>query len=49
MGTLLLSGWAMLGESCDDCYVPFMRNPAKTIDLCTHCKKENAIVKKVPT
>jgi uncharacterized Zn finger protein (UPF0148 family) len=48
MGTLLLSGWAMLAESCDDCNVPLMRNPAKTIDLCCTCKQEIPVVKKAP-
>ena len=27
MGQLLLSGWAMLGDSCELCNVPLMRNP----------------------
>ncbi len=45
MGTLLLSGWAMLAESCDDCYVPLMRNPAKTVDLCCTCKKETILLR----
>lgn len=48
MGTLLLSGWAMLAESCDYCDVPLMRNPAKTIDLCCTCKRELPVVKKAP-
>jgi len=49
MGTLLLSGWAMLAESCEDCDVPLMRNPAKTIDLCCTCKKETPVGKGKPT
>lgn len=37
----------MLGESCSNCYVPLMRNPAKTIHLCTHCGREDKIGRKV--
>jgi len=48
MGTLLLSGWAMLAESCEFCDVPLMRNPAKTIDLCCTCKKEYPVGKTKP-
>lgn len=36
----------MLGESCDSCHVPLMRSPDKTIDYCTHCKRQTQISKR---
>ena len=45
MGTLLMSGCAMLADSCEECNVPLMRNPAKTFDLCTNCKIEYPLKK----
>ena len=40
MGQLLLKGWAMLEECCEDCQVPLMRSPDKSSELCVQCKKD---------
>lgn len=38
MGELLLKGWTMLGSSCEECYVPLMRN--KQMDeICVVCER----------
>jgi len=38
MGELLLKGWTMLGSSCEECFVPLMRN--KQMDeLCVVCER----------
>ena len=38
MGELLLKGWTMLGSSCEECYVPLMRN--KQLDeICVVCER----------
>lgn len=34
MGTLLLQGWAMLEECCDECNVPLMRSRDKLKEVC---------------
>lgn len=39
MGTLLLQGWAMLEECCDECNVPLMRNRTKDKEVCVQCDK----------
>ena len=38
MGDLLLQGWTMLQESCDDCNVPLMRNKKQEM-VCVGCDK----------
>ena len=50
MGTLLLSGWAMLEDTCEgkllkvinfqDCNIPLMRNRAKDSELCVQCQRD---------
>ncbi len=50
MGELLLKGWTMLGSSCEDCYVPLMRN--KQMDeICVVCERNyrKDLPKKVDT
>ena len=38
MGELLLKGWTMLGSSCEECFVPLMRN--KQMDeICVVCER----------
>ncbi|GBF99796.1 hypothetical protein Rsub_12236 [Raphidocelis subcapitata] len=42
MGQLLLQGWQMLADSCDDCAVPLMREPGapgSRRDLCVGCDR----------
>ena len=36
MGELLLQGWAMMGESCPDCFVPIMKSRNKE-EVCVVC------------
>jgi uncharacterized Zn finger protein (UPF0148 family) len=40
MGTLLLQGWAMLEECCEDCNVPLMRNRTKDKEICVQCNRD---------
>jgi uncharacterized Zn finger protein (UPF0148 family) len=40
MGSLLLQGWAMLEECCDECNVPLMRNRAKDKEVCVECNRD---------
>jgi uncharacterized Zn finger protein (UPF0148 family) len=50
MGELLLKGWTMLGSSCEECYVPLMRN--KQMDeICVVCERNyrKDLQKKVET
>lgn len=37
MGQLLLQGWAMLEETCEDCNVPLMRSRDKKQEMCVQC------------
>ena len=40
MGSLLLQGWAMLEECCDECNVPLMRNRTKDKEVCVECNRD---------
>jgi len=37
MGQLLLQGWAMMAESCPDCFVPIMKNRKQNEEVCVIC------------
>ena len=39
MGQLLLKGWTMLEECCDECSVPLMRSRDKKVEYCVQCKR----------
>ncbi|KAG1673711.1 hypothetical protein FOA52_010580 [Chlamydomonas sp. UWO 241] len=39
MGELLLKGWPMLAETCFDCQVPLMKDPASGDRLCVNCDR----------
>ncbi|GMH38995.1 hypothetical protein BSKO_06893 [Bryopsis sp. KO-2023] len=39
IGELLLRGWTMLAQSCDDCRVPLMQDPQSGGKLCVNCQK----------
>ena len=39
LGVLLLQGWTMLEECCDDCNVPLMRSRDKKQELCVQCNQ----------
>jgi uncharacterized Zn finger protein (UPF0148 family) len=40
MGALLLQGWAMLEECCEECNVPLMRNRTKDKEVCVQCDRD---------
>ena len=42
MGQLLLKGWAMVGDSCEDCAMPFLKHKGSKSFLCTACQQELA-------
>ena len=39
MGQLLLQGWAMMADSCPDCFVPIMKNRKNNEEVCVICDK----------
>ena len=40
MGSLLLQGWAMLEDCCEQCNVPLMRNRTKDKEVCVECNRD---------
>jgi uncharacterized Zn finger protein (UPF0148 family) len=42
MGELLLGGWTMLAEGCEQCHVPLMRNPNGQEDVCVGCGRRTS-------
>ena len=40
MGVLLLAGWAMLEDTCEQCYVPLMLSRDKKSLICTQCQTD---------
>lgn len=45
---LLLQGWTMLEECCDQCNVPLMRSKDKKQELCVECKRNYVPEVKAP-
>ncbi|KAF6250950.1 hypothetical protein COO60DRAFT_706165 [Scenedesmus sp. NREL 46B-D3] len=39
LGQLLLRGWTMLAEACEDCQLPLMRDPSTMLGHCVGCRK----------
>ena len=35
-----MKGWTSLEDKCDDCNLPVMQSPDKTIEECAKCKKD---------
>ena len=42
MGPLLLKGWAMSADSCDDCEVPLMKWKKLNASVCCACETQLA-------
>ena len=42
MGQLLLKGWAMVADACEDCQMPFMKDKKIARFLCVACQAELA-------
>ena len=42
MGPLLLKGWAMSAEACDECMVPLMADRKHKASICCECETELA-------